>query len=117
MALSERVRSHLRVLASRRETITYRDLAKALELQPPNTIHRVTEALEVLIHEDHEDGAPLIAALVVSKVRGGVPAPGFFQLARSLGRYGGPDAGPEAEAHHAREIEGAWSYWRGEPTH
>ncbi len=115
MGLSERVRSHLKVLASRRETITYRDLAKALELEPPNTIHRVTEALEALIHEDHEDGAPLIAALVVSKARSGVPAPGFFRLARSLGRYGGPDAGPEAEAYHGREIARAWTYWGGEP--
>ncbi len=86
MSLPQRLRSHLKVLAARRETTTYRDLAKALE---------------VLMHKDHEDGAPFIAALVVSKARSGVPAPGFFQLARSLGRYGGPDAGPEAEAYHA----------------
>ncbi len=113
MSLPQRLRSHLKVLAARRETTTYRDLAKALELEPPNAVHRVTEALEVLMHEDHEDGAPFIAALVVSKARSGVPAPGFFQLARSLGRYGGPDAGPEAEAHHAREIARAWTYWGG----
>ncbi len=65
MSLPQRLRSHLRVLASRRETTTYRDLARALELQPPNAIHQVTEALEVLMHEDHEDGAPFIAALDV----------------------------------------------------
>ncbi len=113
MGLPRRMRSYLKDLASSRGTIAYRDLAKALELDPPNVIHQVTEALEVLIHEDHENGAPLIAALVVSKARSGVPAPGFFQLARSLGRYGGPDAGPEAEAHHAREIARAWTYWGG----
>ncbi len=113
MGLPRRMRSYLKDLASSRGTIGYRDLAKALELDPPNVIRQVTEALEVLMHEDHEDGAPLIAALVVSKARSGVPAPGFFQLARSLGRYGGPDAGPEAEAHHAREIARAWTYWGG----
>ncbi len=117
MSLPQRLRSYLKVRAARRGTTTYRDLAKALELDPPNVIHQVTEALEVLMHEDHEDGAPFIAALVVSKARSGVPAPGFFQLAGSPGRYGGPDAGPDTEAHHAREIARAWSYWGGEPTH
>ncbi len=46
MSLPQRLRSYLKVLAARRETITYRDLAKALELDPPNAIHRVTEAVE-----------------------------------------------------------------------
>ncbi len=86
MSLPQRLRSYLKVRAARRGTTTYRDLAKALELDPPNAIHRVTEALEVLMHEDHEDGAPLIAALVVSKARSGVPAPGFFTLGAFAGR-------------------------------
>ncbi len=45
MGLPERIRGYLTELARRRETITYRDLAKALEVQPPNTIHQVTDAL------------------------------------------------------------------------
>ena len=52
MGLPERIRAYLTELARHRGTITYRDLAKALEVQPPNTIHQVTDALEVLMQED-----------------------------------------------------------------
>ena len=111
MGLPERIRAYLTELARRRGTITYRDLAKALEVQPPNSIHQVTDALEVLMQEDRANGAPFLAAMVVSKVRHGLPAPGFFSLARSLGRLGGPDTGPEAHACHAGELQNAWDHW------
>ena len=39
-------------LARRRGTITYCDLAKALEVQPPNTIHQVTDALREKYPQD-----------------------------------------------------------------
>ena len=72
--LAESVRTHLKGFARRRETITYRDLAIAHDVQPPNTIHQVADALEVLMREDQENEAPFLAALVVSKVRNGLPA-------------------------------------------
>ena len=112
MGLPERIRGYLTELARRRETITYRDLAKALEVQPPNTIHQVTNALEVLMQEDRANGAPFLAAMVVSKIRNGLPAPAFFSLARSLvGRPKGSDTGPETHAYHAGELKSAWDYW------
>ena len=83
-SLPKRVREHLKELARRRETITYRDLAKGLEVQPPNTIHQVADALEVLMREDHATAAPFLAALVVSKVRNVLPALVFFHVARML---------------------------------
>ena len=49
------MRAYLTEIARRRGTITYRDLARALEVQPPNTIHQVAEALEVLMQEDHAE--------------------------------------------------------------
>ena len=110
-SLPKRVREHLKELARRRETITYRDLAKGLEVQPPNTIHEVADALEVLMREDHATAAPFLAALVVSKVRNGLPAPVFFYVARMLGRFKGLDAGSDIETYHARELESAWDYW------
>ncbi len=111
MGLAKRIRAYLTELARRRGTITYRDLAKALEVQPPNTIHQVTDALEVLMHEDGAIGAPFLAVMVISKVRNGLPAPAFFSLARSLGRLRGSDTGPEAHACHAGELQSAWDYW------
>ncbi len=115
MSLPDRIRAYLTVLARRRDTITYRDLARALEVQPPNTIHQVAEALEVLMQEDHGNGAPFIAALVASKVRNGLPTPAFFSFARSLGRFKGSDTGPETQTYHARELKSAWDYWGSSP--
>jgi hypothetical protein len=115
MGLPERIRAYLTELARHRGTITYRDLAKVLEVQPPNTINQVTDALEVLIQEDRANGASFLAALVVSKVHNGLPAPGFFSFARSLGRFEGSDTGPETQTYHARELKSAWDYWGRSP--
>lgn len=109
--LPERVREHLKKLAGRRDQIIYRDLAKGLDVQGPNTIRQVAEALEVLMHEDQATGAPFIAALVVSKARYGLPAPTFFDVARMLGRYRGLDTNSDTQAYHACELENAWDYW------
>ncbi|MBT3550954.1 MAG: hypothetical protein HOF70_14810 [Rhodospirillaceae bacterium] len=115
-SLPKRVREHLKELARRRETITYRDLARRLEVQPPNTIHQVTEALEVLMREDHATAAPFLAALVISKVRKGLPAPGFFYVARMLGRFKGLDTGPDTQTYHASELESVCDYWGRVPN-
>ena len=85
-------------------TITYRDLAVLVPIPPPHTIHKLTLALEDLVREDHAAGRPLLAALAVSRTGNGVPGRGFFQLLADLGRYAGPDQGPEAEAAHAAEL-------------
>ena len=113
MTLPERVRGHLKKIAVQRQTISYRDLARALDVRPPNSIHQVTEALEALMREDHQRGAPFLAALVVSKVRNVLPAPGFFELACGLRRYDGSVSGPRAEAYHAAELESIWTWWGG----
>ena len=84
-----RVRAFLESVAKRRIPITYQELAKALQILPPHSIHQVTEALERLMEEDAAADRPFIAALAISKARGGLPAPGFFDCARRLGRFAG----------------------------
>jgi hypothetical protein len=74
--------------------MTYQELAKAFYVLPPHSIHRVTEALERLMEEDAAANRPFIATLAISQVRGGLPAPGFFEFARHLGRF--------ADRHDAR---------------
>lgn len=74
--------------------MTYQQLAEALGLTPPRTIQRVARALEALMREDAEQCRPFIAALVVSR-RDRLPAPGFFELAVTLGRF------PTDPARHA----------------
>lgn len=106
-----RARSYLRRIAGHAKPITYQKLAKALDLTPPNTIHQLALALERLIEEDAAASNPFLAALVVSKVRGGLPAPGFFDCAHRVGRFDGDTSGPAARAFHASELDAAAAFW------
>ncbi|MEH6525364.1 MAG: hypothetical protein V7723_04775, partial [Sneathiella sp.] len=99
-ALVQRVRTYLQRIAGRAEPTTYKALADALEVAPPNTIHQITEALEHLMKEDAANKRPFIAAFVISRARSGLPAPGFFDVAQQLGRFDGDPSGPEAAAFH-----------------
>lgn len=113
--VASRLREHLQKIAVYRVPITYQELAKALELAPPNTIHQLTEALEHLMAEDAATDRPFIAAIAISKARDGLPAPGFFDCARRLGRFAGDEAGLEA-SFHAGEFNAAVSFWAATAT-
>jgi hypothetical protein len=115
--LKEKLRAALLDCALTGETVTYNDLAQRTAFPGPQAIHRLTELLEAMIREDHAAGRPLLAALAVSRAQRdaqgkSIPGRGFFQLLNELGRYHGPDQGPEAAAHHAEELEGALAHWK-----
>jgi len=107
------VRAFLESLAKRRIPITYQELAKALQISPPHSIQRVTVALEHLMEEDAAADRPFIAALVISNVRGGLPAPGFFDCARRLSRFAGDPDGQDAWSYHAAELNAVFARWGG----
>ncbi len=109
--IAPRLRAYLRIVAEQRLPVTYQEVAKALELTPPNTIHQVTEALEHIMTEDAATDCPFIAAIVISKARGDLPAPGFFDCAARLGRFDGDAAGLEAWAFHAAEFNAMVAFW------
>lgn len=79
--------------------ITYAEMAEAANIPSPHKIHKLTEFLEDLMQRDIALGKPMRAAMVISKVRG-MPAPGFFNLAKALGQYDGADTGQEAALFH-----------------
>jgi hypothetical protein len=81
-------------------TMTYAELADAATVPPPHRIHTLTLWLEDSMRTDAETGMPLRAALVISRNRNGLPAPGFFDLCRSLGLYDGPARGRNAATFH-----------------
>ncbi len=110
-ALAHRIRAHLQALATKRLPITYREVAKEHLLLPPNTIHQVTEALEQIMAEDAAADRPFIAAMVISKWRDGLPAPGFFDCAARLGRFVGDATGPDSRVFHAAEFNAALALW------
>ena len=66
-----RVRAFLANVTKRQIPISYQQLAKALQILPPHSIDRVTEALERLMEEDAAADRPFIATVVISKARGG----------------------------------------------
>ena len=113
--LARRLRAHLQARATQRSPITYHDAATALRLSPPHTIHQVTEALEQIMAEDAAADRPFIAAMVISKMRGGLPAPGFFDCAARLGRFADDVTCLDAWAFHAVEINAAFAFW-GPPS-
>src|SRR3984893_18503398 len=108
-----RVRAFLENFAKCRVPVTYQELAKAVQILPPHSIHRVTEALERLMEEDAAADRPFISALATSKARGGLPAPGFFDCARRLGRFAGHPAGHDAWSFHAAELNAVFARWGG----
>jgi hypothetical protein len=106
--LPERIRAHLCETAA---PITYNALAQAMSLTPPKTIHQVTTALETLMDADVAADHPLIATLVISRSGTGLPAVGFFEHARGLGRFTGDPTGPEAVDFHKSELTAALEFW------
>src|ERR1700747_2812896 len=66
---ASRARAFLESVAKRPILITYQELANALQILPPHSIHQVTEALERLMEEDAAADRPFIAALAISKAR------------------------------------------------
>ena len=91
--------------------MTYQAVAVALQLQPPQTIHQVSNALERLMAEDVTAEHPMIAALVISKSGSGLPAVGFFETAARLGRFDGDVTGDDAVTFYQTEFLMAVEYW------
>jgi len=107
------VATYLKGFAGLRQTVDFRRMSKEIGLRPPSTPAQLRGALEIIILEDLDSGAPPLGALVSTSVNKGLPPPMFFALSRSKGRYEGPDRGPEATAYHAGELERVWNRWSG----
>lgn len=97
--------------------VTYQELARSSDIatpfHPSGNGSQVTEALEHLMQEDAASDRPFIAALAISKARGGLPGPGFFDCARRLGRFAGDLDGQDARTFHAAELNAVFAFWDG----
>ena len=83
-----------------RHLITYAELADAAERPAPHRINQLSIWLEATMDRDHAQSLPLRAAWVISRARGGLPAPGFFIKCKDLGLYDGAPDGATATAFH-----------------
>jgi hypothetical protein len=80
--------------------ITYAELADAAGISGRHRINRLTSWLEARLETEVGSGGPMLSARVISRSRGGLPAPGFFMKCGELGIYDGPPDGPKAYAFH-----------------
>jgi len=101
----DRLEQALFALAAARATASYVDLARQLAVAPPHHLRKLIVTLEQLATEHHEAGLPIYSALCVSRVREGLPAPGFFAHLSRIGAYDGSEDGESARAWHAAELE------------
>ena len=93
----------LDALAARGGTVSYGDLARALDVPGPGAIARLTQALEATMADDARAGRPFRAAVCVAR-GGALPARGFFEAAERLGRSVGPDPATFAVAERAALV-------------
>ena len=84
--------------------VTYAEMADAADIPAPQRIHKLTLWLEATMRQDHAAGQPLRAALVISRNRNGLPAPGFFMLCQELRIYQGAETGDDATQFHQTMI-------------
>ncbi len=63
------------------------------------------------MREDAANDHPFIAALVISRARGGLPASGFFDIAKELGRFDDDPSSPDATASHGAMFAAATAFW------
>lgn len=89
--------SVLRYLIKRHATISYEELAEAIDMAPDGGFVRI---LATVARQDKNEGRPITTAIVVGK--GGMPSSGFFDHAERQSwfdpwDYAGrsPDEGPE----------------------
>lgn len=111
MSLQERFEAMLVDVARTRGTLTYRDAAARLELQPPQTIRQLTDLAETLMRRNAARDEPQLASVLVSRVRRGIPAPGYFLLMAELGLYRGDVEGRAAATAHEAELERVYRRW------
>ena len=90
----------LAVAVQNRTLITYAELADAASIPAPHRINKLSVWLEATMDSDCAQSMPLRAAWVISRARGGLPAPGFFIKCKALGLYDGATEGAAAMAFH-----------------
>lgn len=100
----------LKGVAKARQTIFYGDLSKLIDLRPMDS--KFYRILDSISRREHGQGRPLLTALVVRRGYS-ISGPGFFDLARQLGKleYFDVDA-PARVTFWVDEVRRVWDYWK-----
>ena len=86
LGMSERLYLRLVEAAKARSLVTYREAAElvGLDAREPEQRAELSQLLRAISLHEHEQGRPLLSAVVVSQDTQ-IPGRGFFRLMRSLG--------------------------------
>ncbi|MBM3188789.1 MAG: hypothetical protein FJZ90_08725 [Chloroflexi bacterium] len=108
-----RVYCELIQAARYRGTVTYQEIAQMLGLPPKGSYMgaRIGQILGEISEDEVRNGRPMLSALAVNV--SGAPGPGFYALARELGRLDTEDK--EAERRFwEQERQAVYETWRTE---
>lgn len=106
-AMIDAVRNELMRAASMRELLTYQQVAVHVGLSMGNR-HQASVLAKLLCdiaRDEHEQGRPLLSAIVVAK-QTRQPGRGFFAFARKLDKHFDDDT-----QYFHEEVEAVWAHW------
>jgi len=109
----DRLEALLIETARQKTMLTYRQVAQALSLTPPQVFQKAAALLEALMRNHAQAGAAQLASLVVSRARIDLPAPGYFMLMGELGLYQGSTDGEDAQRFHKAEVQRCYEEFTG----
>jgi hypothetical protein len=101
----------LQALARRRDTITYSDLSQQLRsITIPYNDPAMAVMLDEISTEEFQAGRGMLSVIVIHKTGDQIPGPGFFKLAKSLGRKV-----TDREVFWIAELNAVYGYWSARP--
>lgn len=108
--LNRPIYDELKRVAREQRTTTYSEIAHlaGLEMENQDDRNRMGEILGKISTYEHQDGRPMLTAVVVHK-HDNMPGDGFFELAQRLGLM---PRGEDRLAFFARELTRVLRLWR-----
>jgi len=94
-------------LAKKKTTIFYSELGNHIGLKPGNYLgFKLGSILDQINRDEHKHGKPMLSAVVITK-QNGIPAPGFFDLAKELKGFSGDKI--DFWNHELKDVYNAWA--------
>ncbi len=111
--LNQKIYEHLKQVARNGDTVPYSDIAPmvGLDLDNPGDRVRLSHFLGDISTYEHENGRPLLSAVVTHK-GANEPGLGFFDMARDNGLHTGHSE-MENLTFFAQELARVYEYWKG----
>lgn len=101
-------------IAKSKQTLYYKDVADICNLNlndPDDRNHILRDILDDINRYEHEEGRPMITAVVVRKTKPRICGNGFFELAREFGKM---EKGQSHEEFFREELKRVYEFWEKE---